>query len=99
MAIGLAMIVAALLMGCQAECVRECRRTMEACFESSRSKDEREQCMNSNTACVKACASSGTGTRFHWEIRDQTDEIPAPKLEKPSAPVKPEGFEEDEGFE
>jgi hypothetical protein len=101
------MVVSAFVMGCQAECVRECKSTMEACFEGAKTSEEREQCMTNNGSCVKACSQSGT--RVHWEFKPR-GKGPAAPADKPPVEIKPdppkeketkpeEGFEEDEGFE
>ena len=75
------------LVGCKGECIRECRSTMETCFDHAKSSEEREQCMTNNAACVKGCNESGT--RVHWEIRDKKDPLADTMDEKPEAKPAP----------
>jgi hypothetical protein len=80
------------LVGCKGECIRACQDTMEACFESVKTSEEREQCMTNNAACVRGCNESGT--RIHWEVKEKkdpaADTMDDKKKAEPAPPKEPE---------
>ena len=58
--LGAVALMAWLMSGCQAECVRSCNYAMNDCFDNAKGSAERQLCVSSNETCVQACA----GTRI-----------------------------------